>query len=125
MSTLEHFFKSTSDAGSSSSAAGPAFAFLAAKRKTEKVASTGKSSYVTISEELKTKVAKYASENDASALLRHFKSAQELDLKESTVRGWVTTYQKRLNSLRKEGKPRCPRNQAAGPCSLAVNWKSR
>ena len=42
MSTLEHFFKSTSDAGSSSSAAGPAFAFLAAKRKTEKVASTGK-----------------------------------------------------------------------------------
>ena len=89
MSTLEHFFKSTSNAGSSSSAAVPAFAFLAAQRKTEKVASTGKKrgSYATISEELKAKVAKCAAENGASALLRHFKSEQELDLKESTVRG--------------------------------------
>ena len=34
MSTLEHFFKSTSDAGSSSSAAVPAFAFLEAQRET-------------------------------------------------------------------------------------------
>ena len=59
MSTLEHFFKSTSDARSSSSAAVPAFAFLAAQRKTWKVASTGKKrgSYATISEELKAKVA--------------------------------------------------------------------
>ena len=56
-------------------------------------------------EELKAKVAKYAAENGVSASLRHFKSAQELDLKESNVRGWVTTYQKRLYSLRKEGKP--------------------
>ena len=40
-----------------------------------------------------------------SASLRLFKSTQELDLKESTVCGWVTTYQKRLHSLRKEGKP--------------------
>ena len=95
MSTLGHFFKSTSDAGSSSSAAVPAFAFLAAQRKTEKVASTGKKrgSYATTSEELKAKVTKYAAENGASAPLRHFK--QELDLKESTVCGWVTTYQKR------------------------------
>ena len=107
MSTLEHFFKSTSDAGSSSSAAVPAFAFLATQRKTEKVTSTGKKrgSYATISEELRATVAKYAAENGVSASLRHFKSAQELDLKESTVRGWVTTYQKRLYSLRKEGKP--------------------
>ena len=91
---------STSDAESSSSAAVPAFAFLAAQRKTEKVASTGKKrdSYVTTSEELKVKVAKYAAEDGASASLRHLKSAQELDLKESTVRGWVTTYQKRLDS---------------------------
>ena len=105
MSTLGHFFKSISDAGSSFSAAVPAFAFLAAQRKTEKVASTGKKrgSYATISEELKAKVTKYAAENGASASLRHFK--QELDLKESTVRGWVTTYQKRLDSLRQEGKP--------------------
>ena len=82
------------------------FAFLAAQRKTEKVASTGKKrgSYVTTSEELKAKVTKYAAENGASAPLRHFK--QELDLKESTVRGLVTTYQKRLDSLRQEGKPR-------------------
>ena len=107
MSTLEHFFKSTSDAESSSSVAVPAFAFLAAQRKTEKVASTGKKrgSYATTSEELKAKVVKYTAENGASASLRHLKSAQELDLKESTVRGWVTTYQKRLDSLRKEGKP--------------------
>ena len=58
-------------------------------------------SYATISEELKVKVAKYAAENGVIASLRHFKSAQELDLKESTVRGWVTTYQNRLDSLRK------------------------
>ena len=107
MSTLEHSFKPTSNAGSSSSAAVPAFAFLASQRKTEKVASAGKKrgSYATTSEELKAKVAKYAAENGVSASLRHFKSAQELDLKESTVRGWVTTYQNRLDSLCKEGKP--------------------
>ena len=88
-----------------SSAAVPAFAFLAAQRKTEKVASTGKKrgSYATTSEELKAKVTKYAAENGASASLRHCK--QELDLKESTVHGWVTTYQKRLDYLRQEGKP--------------------
>ena len=34
MSTLEHFFKPTSDAGSISSAAAPAFAFLVAQRET-------------------------------------------------------------------------------------------
>ena len=57
-----------------------------------KVASAGVKwgSYVTISEELKAKVAKCTAENGVSALLRHFKSAQELHLKKSTVRGWVT-----------------------------------
>ena len=109
MSTLEHFFKPTSDAGSSSSAAVPAFVFLVAERETEKVVSAGKKlgSYATISEELKAKVyvAKYAAENGVSASLEHLKSAQELDLKESTVRGWVTMYQKRLDSLRNKGKP--------------------
>ena len=106
MSTLEHFFKPTSDAGSSSSAAVSAFSFPAAQRETEKVASAGKKqrSYVTISE-LKAKVAKYAAKNGVGASLRHFKSTQELDWKESTVRGWVTTYQKRLDSLCEEGKP--------------------
>ena len=98
MSTLEHYFKPTSDAGSSSSAVVPVFAFLAAQWETEKVASAEKKrgSYATISEELKVKVAKYAAENGVSASLRHFKSVQELDLKESTVRGWVTTYQKKI-----------------------------
>ena len=64
------------------------------QRETEKVASAGKKrgSYAKILEELKAKVAKYATENGVSASLKHFKSAQELDLKESTVRGWVTTY---------------------------------
>ena len=51
------------------------------------------------------KVAKYTAENGVSASLRHFKSGQELDLKESTICGWVTTYQIRLDSLRSEGKP--------------------
>ena len=106
MSTLEHYFKPTSDSGSSSSAVVPVFAFLAAQWETE-VASAEKKcgSYATISEELKVKVAKYAAENGVSASLRHFKSVQELDLKESTVRGWVTTYQKKLDSLSKECKP--------------------
>ena len=90
MSTLEHFFKPTSDAGSSSSAAVPVFAFLAAQREAEKVASAGvrRRSYATISGGgggLKVKVAKYAAKNGVSASLRHFKSAQELDLKESTI----------------------------------------
>ena len=64
MSTLEHFFKSTSDAVGSSSAAVPAFVFPPAQRKTVKVASAGKKrgSYTTISKELKAKVAKYAAE---------------------------------------------------------------
>ena len=58
-------------------AAVPAFAFLAAQRETEKVASAGvKQGSYAISEELKAKVAKYAAENGVSALLRHFKSAQ-------------------------------------------------
>ena len=78
ISTLEHFFKPTSDAGSSSSAAVPAFAFLAAQKETEKVTSAGKKrgSYAMISKELKVKVAKYAAENGVHALLRHFKSVQ-------------------------------------------------
>ena len=60
MSTPEHFFKPTSDAVSSSSAAVPAFVFLPAQRKTEKVASAGKKrgSYAMILKELKAKVAK-------------------------------------------------------------------
>ena len=64
-----HFFKPTSDAGSSSSAAVPAF--LAAQRETEKDASAGKKrgSYATISEELKAKVAEYAAENGFSAVV--------------------------------------------------------
>ena len=111
MSTLEHFFKPASGAGSSSSTAVPVFAFLAAQKEvakeTEKIATAGKKrgSYATISEELKAKVAKYAVKNGISSPIRRFKSAQDLDLKESTVRGWVTKYQKRLDSLHKEGKP--------------------
>ena len=50
------------------------------------------------------KVAKYASENGVSASLRHFKSTQQLDLNESTVRGCVTAYQTKRDSLLKEDK---------------------
>ena len=83
------------------------FAFLAVQRETEKVTSAEKrrGSYTTILEELKVKVAKYAVEDGISASLRHFKSTQKLDLKESTVCSWVTTYQKRLDSCHKKGKP--------------------
>ena len=75
MSTLEHFFKPTSDAVSSSSAVS-VFSFLAAQRKTGKVASAGKKrgSYAIISKELKAKVAKYAAANGVSASLMHFKA---------------------------------------------------
>ena len=70
----------------------------------------------------KAKVAKYAAENSVSVLLNHLKSAQELDLKESSVCGWVTMYQKRSDSIRKESDLWC---QEAGSRSLAVNWKSK
>ena len=111
MSTLEHFFKPASGAGSSSSTAVPVSAFLAAQKevakKMEKIVTPRKKcgSYALILEELKVKVAKNAAENGVSSPLRHFKSTQDLELKESTVRSWVTTYQKRLDSLHKEGKP--------------------
>ena len=66
---------STSSSPPAILAAVPAFAFLAAQRETEKVASAGvkQGSYVMISEELKAKVAKYTAENGVSSLLRHFK----------------------------------------------------
>ena len=55
---------------------------------------------MTILEELKAKVAKCAAENVVSASLRCTKAG----LEGTTVHDWVTTYQKRLDSLRKEGK---------------------
>ena len=104
--TIEQFFKPVCGDGSSSSKEVPAAAVLAAQKEMEKIAKAGQKqgAYATISDELKAKVAKYAAENDVSASLRHFKSSKELDLKESTVRGWVTACQKKLESLRKEGK---------------------
>ena len=104
--TIEQFFKPVCGDGSSSSKEVPVAAVLAAQKEMEKIAKAGqkRGAYATISEELKAKVAKYAAENGVSASLRHFRSSKELDLKESTVRGWVTAYQKKLESLRKEGK---------------------
>ena len=46
----------------------------------------------TITETQKAKIARYAAENGIAAALRHFKTKQGLELKESTVRGWKTIY---------------------------------
>ena len=104
--TIEHFFKPVGSNDSSSSKAVHAAAVLAAQKEMEKIAKAGqkRGAYAIISEELKAKVGKYAAENGVTVSLRHFKTSHELDLKESTVRGWVTAYQKKLESLRKEGK---------------------
>ena len=112
------FFKPTSEFFSTS------ICPSGSSEETREVTSAGKKrgSYAMISEELKAKVAKYAAENSVSALLNHLKSAQELDLKESSVCGWVTMYQKRLDFIRKASDLWC---QEAGPRSLAVNWKSK
>ena len=94
--TIEQFFKPACGEGSSSLKEVPAVAVLAAQKEVakemEKIAKAEqkRGAYATISEELKAKVAKYAAENGISASLRHFKSSQELDLNENTVRGWVT-----------------------------------
>ena len=106
--TIEQFFKPVCGDGSSSSKEVPAAAVLAAQKEMEKIAKAGqkRGAYATISEELKAKVAKYAAENGVSASLRHFRSSKELDLKESTVRGWVSAYQKKFSLLRVSSKRR-------------------
>ena len=54
-------------------------------KKMEKIAKAEQKrrAYATISEELKAKVTKYATENGVSASLRHLKSSKELDLTKS------------------------------------------
>ena len=75
MSTLEHFFKPTSDASSSSSTAAPTSVRLSGspeENREGRVCWKEAGSYATILEELKAKVAKYAAENGVSTSLRYF-----------------------------------------------------
>ena len=46
----------------------------------------------TITETQKAKIARYAAENGIATALRHLKTKQGLELKESTVRGRKKTY---------------------------------
>ena len=96
--TLKHFFKPV--CGDCSTAV-PAMVGLAVQKEVDKemdkIAKAGRKrrAYTTISEELRAKVAKYVAKNGVRASLRHFKTSRQLELKESTVRGWVTTYHKK------------------------------
>ena len=54
----------------------------------------------------KAKIAKYAAENGKAAALQHFKTKEEysqIDLKESTVRGWKKLYCDTLSSKSRMG----------------------
>ena len=57
----------------------------------------------TVTEIQKARIARYAAENGIAAALRHFKTKQGLELKESTVRGWKTTYCAELASRKRKG----------------------
>ena len=68
-------------------------------KKTEDIQRTGSKwgNYTFVSLENKVKIAKYASEHSVTASMRHFRWTGEFsELKESTVRGWVTAYQSKL-----------------------------
>ena len=57
----------------------------------------------TITENQKAKITRYAAENGIPAALRHLKTKQGLELKESTVRGWKKTYCAELASRKERG----------------------
>ena len=57
----------------------------------------------TITETQKAKIARYAAESGIAAALRHFKTKQGLELKESTVRGWKKRYCAELPSQKRKG----------------------
>ena len=68
-------------------------------KKTEDLQRTGskRGNYTFVSSENKAKIAKYASEHGVTASMRHFRRTGEFsELKESTVRGWVTAYRSKL-----------------------------
>lgn len=102
--------------------------------------------YLSISQEEKAKIARYASENGVSKALKHFKDKK---LKESTVRGWQSTYKRELKKkiklaetvpcksgcnvvdalpVKRRGRPRCKMGPviAANNCSqtrtISAHW---
>ena len=57
-------------------------------------------SYGIFSAKGKAIIAKYASENGVTALLKYFKRTRKFtDLKEPTVRGWIKAYRLELSCL--------------------------
>ena len=57
----------------------------------------------TITETQTAKIARYVAENGIAAALRHLKTKQGLELKESTVRGQKKTYCADLGSEKEKG----------------------
>ena len=63
-------------------------------------------SYEEIPPAKKANIAKYAAENGIAAAIQHFKTKEEysqIDLKDSTMRGWKTFYCETLNSKNRMG----------------------
>ena len=57
----------------------------------------------TTTETQKAKIARYAAENGIAAALRHLKTKQGLEFKESTMRGWKKMYCAELASRKRRG----------------------
>uniref|UniRef100_A0A1X7U603 Uncharacterized protein n=1 Tax=Amphimedon queenslandica TaxID=400682 RepID=A0A1X7U603_AMPQE len=73
------------------------------KEETKSVKSkTKRGEYLSISQEEKAKIAKYASENGISKAVKHF---ADKNVKESTVRGWKSAYETELRERRKSAAP--------------------
>ena len=65
--------------------------------------SNRKTSYQKYSAEDRFKIGKYASENGATAAVRKFKTLYP-DMKESTVRGFKSTYEEQLKKATRQSK---------------------
>ena len=89
-------------------------------------------SYEKITPAKKVKIAKYAAENGIAAAIRHFKTEKEysqIDLKESTVRGWKKFYCDTLSSKSRMGddKPvmELPAQSVGHPLLLGQNVEEK
>ena len=72
------------------------------KEETKCVRPKKRGEYISISQEEKAKIARYASENGISKAVKHF---ADKNVKESTVRGWKLAYEKELKEKRKAAAP--------------------
>ena len=81
----------------------PELDFQVVQNKIALKKSNRKSSYRKYSAEDRFKTGKYASENGATAAVRKFKTLY-LDIKESTVRGFKSTYQEELKKATRQSR---------------------